>query len=70
VAKQLLWCIDCGDVLSPVKWLLDEAMKNHNLWDQRNSLRKQIGALSGELEDLKRQVRNAKAQLKRARSKR
>jgi hypothetical protein len=66
IHDRKLWCKLCGTIIDPYRWIADEIKKNYNLWDQRNSLRKQNRELAEQLDDIKRQVRNAKAQLKRA----
>lgn len=66
VREQKLWCQNCGDMLSPVTWIMNEGQRNDSLWHQRAKLKKDILKLGEELKDLKRQIRNAKAQLKRA----
>lgn len=58
-------CQDCDAVVDPVDALLKLAER----WDRyRGSIlshRKEIGRLQKQLDDLKRQVKNAKAQLRR-----
>lgn len=63
-----LECQLCGTIVDPFDFLFRWACRDYHLEITRKRLERQCRALTVELEDLKRQERNIKARIKRAKS--
>ena len=61
-SARKVWCRDCGIDLDPIDTLVQVARKG----DMYLRMRDETRALTAKLEELQRQVKNAKAQRKRA----
>ena len=66
---RMLECQDCGKVIDPFDFMMQEAKKQNSHVYQISHLKHEKEKLIDEVEDLKRQRRNLKAQVKRASSK-
>jgi hypothetical protein len=64
--SQSISCENCGKAMEPFEALAYMAADWDRFAQQLQWLERRKSELSGELEDLKRQIRNAKAQLQRA----
>lgn len=67
--NRTLECEQCGQILDPFSYMMGIARGNDHAFDRRSKLQKGIRELSEKVEELKRQERNTKARLRRAKSK-
>jgi SMC interacting uncharacterized protein involved in chromosome segregation len=63
--KRELECRRCGKILDPIKFLWDTAREAENWMGSIERLKVEFRQKSDELTDLKRQISNARATLKR-----
>lgn len=62
---QQLECADCGKILSAWDYILKVCKKEHNLFEHLKYAKIEMRQLHDSLIDIKRQIKNAKSQLKR-----
>lgn len=63
---QHLECADCGQVITAWDYILEICKDEQRLFDHLKYAKEERNRLDSELIDIKRQVKNAKSQLKRA----
>ena len=68
--SQQLECADCGQIVSAWDYILRMCKDEQHLFDHIKYAKVERAQLDAELIDIKRQIRNAKSQLKRAVNKR
>lgn len=64
--RRVFYCRTCGKVHDPFDWLFAHARANDITLDRLKNLNAEIAQKREELEDLQRQIRNAKATIRRA----